>query len=118
MGAAFAVFGILKIVGFAGTAGYIAAVMGVGVGLAQVLAVVAIVAELGGGIALIVGKKLHIVSYLIAGYLAIVTLIFHRDIADQTQLTLLLKNILIIGGLLALCNCTNCGDCKKECCSA
>ncbi len=109
------VMGVLKVIGFAGAAGYITAVLGVSGGVAQAGVVVAILFELGGGLAIIAGKQLQRVAGLVALYLAITTLLFHLDLADQMQLTQLLKNIGIIGGLLLLCDCSDCnnGTCKS-----
>tara|TARA_B100000579_G_scaffold104151_1_gene82899 strand:- start:411 stop:800 length:390 start_codon:yes stop_codon:yes gene_type:complete len=53
---------------------------------------------------LIVGYKTRIVASLIALFVIAVTLIFHTHhiIADGSQLTIVLKNIAIIGGLLVI----------------
>ena len=53
---------------------------------------------------LIAGYKTRIVASLIALFVIAVTLIFHTHhiIADGSQLTIVLKNIAIIGGLLVI----------------
>ncbi len=53
---------------------------------------------------LIVGYKTRIVASLIALFVIAVTLIFHTHhiIADGPQLTIFLKNIAIVGGLLVI----------------
>ncbi len=110
------VMGILKIIGFAGTAGYITAVLGVSGWMAQAGVVLAIIFELGGGLAILAGKHLQKVAGAVALYLAVTTLLFHLDLGDQMQLTQFLKNIGIIGGLLLLCDCKDCHD--GECCGS
>ena len=53
---------------------------------------------------LIAGYKTRIVASLIALFVIAVTLIFHTHhiIADGSQLTIFLKNIAIVGGLLVI----------------
>ena len=114
MGAVLFIFGIMKVMSFSGTVAYIAAM---GVPLPQVAAIIAIIIEVGGGVALVMNKYRQYVPAITAGYLVIVTLIFHRNIGDQTQLMLALKNIAIIGGLMTLCKCGMCaGSCKDGKC--
>lgn len=63
--------------------------------------------ELIGGICLLIGFRTPIVATALAFYLIPVTLIFHnfwdyQGIMRQVQITNMLKNISIIGGLLLL----------------
>jgi putative oxidoreductase len=110
VGAVLFIFGMMKVMSFSGTVGYIAAM---GVPLPTVAAVIAIIIEVGAGLALIMNKYRQYVPAVAAAYLVIVTLIFHRNIGDQMQLSLALKNIAIIGGLMTLCKCSMCaGACK------
>lgn len=99
IGGLFAYAGFGKILGFAGTAGWMASA---GLPFAQFLLVLTIILELIGGIMLIVGYKTKIVSYLLAGFVVLATAIFHTDFTVQNQTLLFNKNIMIIGGLLIL----------------
>ena len=96
--------GVSKLLGFAGTVGYFNSL---GIPAANVAVAVAIVVEVLGGLALIVGFQ----TRLVAIGMAVLTLFasitghaFWAVPADQVFVTQLLffKNIAVIGGLLAL----------------
>ena len=96
--------GIGKIVGFAGTAGYIASK---GMPMPNVMVVLAILAELGCGLAILVGFQTRLASWGLALFSVVSAVIFHAywsaqgaDIAAQ-QINFN-KNLAIAGGLLAL----------------
>ena len=89
--------GATKLVDPAGTQAYMAAF---GLPMTQVLFGAAVVTELGGGLALLLGWRPRLVALGLAGFLLTATLIFHPDFAKQQQLLHVLKNIAIIGGLL------------------
>ena len=96
--------GIGKIVGFAGTAGYIASK---GMPMPNVMVVLAILAELGCGLAILVGIQTRLASWGLALFSVVSAVIFHAywsaqgaDIAAQ-QINFN-KNLAIAGGLLAL----------------
>jgi putative oxidoreductase len=96
--------GFGKIAGFAGTAQYIASK---GLPASEVLAMLAIVAELGGGLALLVGLFTRWAALALAGFTLVAGIIFHNYWAlpaDQQmiQQLMFMKNIAITGGLLAL----------------
>jgi putative oxidoreductase len=96
--------GIQKIGGFAGTAGYIASK---GVPLPEVGAALAIVVEVGAGIALILGFKARWAALALAIFTVAATIIFHQYWtypADQTfaQTLYFWKNLAITGGLLSV----------------
>jgi putative oxidoreductase len=100
----FAASGIGKIAGFAATAAYMA---GKGLPATQVLLVVTIAVEVGGGIALIAGWKTRWAALALAAFTAVATVVFHNFWAvppDQAQMQQIqfLKNLAIIGGLLVL----------------
>lgn len=91
-----------KIGGFEATAGYMASK---GLPMVQVLLVLTILVELGGGILLAVGFKARWAALLIALFLVPVTFIFHQYWgipADQVmnQTNHFYKNVAIIGGML------------------
>ena len=92
-----------KIAGFAGTVGYIASQ---GVPLPQVAAALAIVAELGLGLLLLVGFQTRWAALGLAVFTAVITPIFHHywsvpDAQVMMQTLNFNKNLAIVGGLLA-----------------
>jgi len=96
--------GLMKLAGFAGTAGYIASA---GLPLPEVRAALAIVIEIGGGAALIAGYHTRLAAQVLAVFTLVATVCFHNFWAvpaDQAfvQQLLFFKNIAVIGGLLML----------------
>ncbi len=96
--------GISKIAGFAGTVGYISSV---GLPLPAVGAVLAIVAEAGGGIALLLGFQTRLAALALAVFTLVAGIFFHAFWsmpAEQVMVNqiMFMKNIAIAGGLLAL----------------
>ena len=96
--------GFSKIAGFAGTAGYIASQ---GVPLPQVAAAIAIAAELGLGLLLLVGFQARLAAIGLAIFLAVITPIFHNFWASSAaevmmQQQAFFKNIAVLGGLLVI----------------
>lgn len=86
-----------KIVGFAATVGYIGSV---GLPLPTVLAVLAIIFELGGGLMLLTGFMGRIATKMLFVFTLLATVFFHTNWADQMQMMMALKNMAIMGGLL------------------
>lgn len=93
----FVLSGVGKIFDTAGTIGYISSV---GLPLPQVGLVVAIVVEVLGGLALILGFKTKIAALALAAFSLVAAFAFHFNFADQMQMIMFLKNIAITGGLL------------------
>lgn len=96
--------GISKIAGFEGTVGYIASV---GLPLASLAAIAAVVVEVAGGLALIAGFRTRIAALVLALFTLAASVFFHAywaAPADQQMVTELLffKNIAVVGGLLML----------------
>ena len=94
--------GFGKIAGFAGTAGYIASK---GLPFPTLLAAAALVIELGGGIALLLGAMTRWAALALALFTATAAVFFHNYWAvpaDQvmTQTLMFTKNLAIAGGLL------------------
>ena len=93
--------GIAKITGFTGTVGYIASV---GLPLPALGAVIAIVVEIVGGVALIAGFGTRIAALILALFTLAASFFFHAYWsvpADQQFVTQLLfmKNLSVAGGL-------------------
>ena len=96
----FAGFG--KIGGFEGTVGYIASK---GLPLPQLLAIGAIIVELGGGLALAAGWKTRWAALALFVFTALAAVLFHAFWAvpadqAQNQMIHFMKNLSIMGGLL------------------
>ena len=96
--------GISKISGFAGTVAYIASK---GVPLPDIAAVIAIVVEVVGGIALLVGFKTRWAALALAAFTLVATVLFHNYWAmpaeqQMMQQLMFMKNLAVIGGLLTL----------------
>jgi putative oxidoreductase len=84
--------GIGKLTGFAGTVGYIASV---GLPLPAVGAVLALVVEIVGGIALIAGFGTRIAALVLAAFTLVASFFFHAFWAVPADQA-------VVGGLLAL----------------
>lgn len=102
MATIFMVFGVRKVLAYAGTVAYFTKL---GFPAAEVFTVIAIVIEIGGGILLIIGWKTRWVAWLLALFTLIGMLMAHRywefDAAQYAnQMTHFFKNVAIIGGLL------------------
>ncbi len=100
----FVISGYEKIPGFEGTAGFIASK---GLPMPQVLAAIAILIELGGGLAVLLGGKARWAALVLAIFLIVITPIFHGFWAappDQMmeQQIHFMKNVSILGGTLLL----------------
>ena len=94
--------GFGKITGFDGTVGYIASK---GLPLPQLAAIAAIIAELGGGILLVIGWKARWAAAAMLIFTGMAALFFHNFWAvpadqAQNQMIHFMKNISMMGGLL------------------
>ncbi|MDH5648454.1 MAG: DoxX family protein [Gammaproteobacteria bacterium] len=98
----FVLAGFNKITGFAGTAGYMASK---GLPMADVLLVLTIIIELGGGLLIIVGWQARWAAAALFLFMIPVTLVFHNfwavEAAQQTlERIMFMKNLAIMGGML------------------
>jgi putative oxidoreductase len=96
--------GISKLTGFAGTVGYITSV---GLPLATLGAVLALLVEILGSLALVAGFGTRVAALVLAAFTLVASFFFHAfwsAPADQMFVTQLLffKNLAVVGGLLAL----------------
>lgn len=96
--------GLSKISGFGGTVGYIESV---GLPLASLGAVIAIIVEVAGGAALTAGFFTRTAAIVLAIFTLLASVLFHAYWAvpaDQAfmQQLLFYKNIAVVGGLLIL----------------
>jgi len=98
----FIIAGFGKITGFEGTLGYMQAY---NMPITQVLAVIAIIIELGGGIMIAVGWKARWAAAALFIFVLVASFVFHAFWAvpaDQAQLQniMFMKNLAIMGGML------------------
>ena len=93
----FVIAGWGKIGGYAGTQGYMEAM-----GVPGALLPLVIFAELGGGIAIVLGLLTRLAALGLAVFSVVSGVIFHGGSADQIQQIMFAKNLAIAGGLLFL----------------
>ncbi len=93
----FVLAGLNKISGYEGTAAYMAS-QGVPGGLLPLV----IALEVGGGIAIVVGLFTRLTALALAGFSIASALLFHFNLADQTQFIMFFKNLAMAGGFLVL----------------
>lgn len=100
----FVLAGFTKISGFAGTVGYMQAK---GIPAASVLAVLTIVLELVGGLALVFGFYTRWAALALGLFTLLVTFIFHNfwaqpEAQQMIQQLMFMKNISVVGGMFVL----------------
>lgn len=95
----FIMAGFSKFGDIAGTAGYIGSV---GLPATTLLAWLAAIFELLAGVAILVGFQTRIFSWLLVAFCLFTAFVFHFAPADQIQMILLMKNLAIAGGFMAL----------------
>ncbi|RZF64160.1 DoxX family protein [Sphingomonas populi] len=93
----FILSGISKVTAPAATIGYI---QSAGLPLPQVGLAVAVLIELGGGIALVLGYRTRIVAAILAAFAIVTAFAFHSALGDQSQFINFFKNVAMAGGLL------------------
>lgn len=93
----FVLSGLNKIAGYAGTQAYMEAA-----GVPGMLLPLAILLEVGGGLAVMIGWRTRTMALLLAGFTLLTAVAFHADFGDKMQLIMFLKNLAMVGGLLFL----------------
>ncbi len=99
LGALFIVAGLGKLADVQGFAGYMASG-----GVPGFLAWPVILLEILGGLAILAGFQTRVTALVLAAFTILAGVLYHFDPADQMQMTMLLKNLAIAGGFLALAN--------------
>ena len=105
LGLYFLIPGISKIVGFGGTAQYMATH---GVPFVAVLLPITILVQIGGGAALLVGWQTRAVAVILAGMTLVVSVFMHdfwnvyEGLTQQHETQNFIKNLAIMAGLLTL----------------
>jgi putative oxidoreductase len=92
----FVVAGFGKLAAPAATQAYISAV---GLPLPLLGYIIAVVVEIGGGLALLVGFQTRVAAMVLAVFTLATAVLFHNHLADQNTFIHFMKNLAIIGGL-------------------
>ncbi|HWU33592.1 MAG TPA: DoxX family protein [Methylovorus sp.] len=95
----FIISGLGKVAAPDATIGYISSV---GVPFPEVAYAIALIVELGLGLALLLGFKAKLAAAGIAIFTLAAACLFHTDFSNQIQLVMFMKNFTIIGGLLLI----------------
>jgi len=95
--AIFLISGVMKLAAPAATIGYI---QYAGLPFAQLGLAIAVLVEIGGGLALIAGYRTRVAATVLAVFTLATALCFHNHLADQNQFIHFFKNLAMTGGLL------------------
>jgi putative oxidoreductase len=95
--AMFLLSGLGKLSAYEQTAGYMSAF-----GVPGALLPLVIGFEVLAAVMIIIGWQVRITSLLLAGFTLLSALMFHANLADQTQMVMFLKNVSIAGAFLLL----------------
>ncbi|USI72849.1 DoxX family protein [Sphingomonas morindae] len=95
--AIFVLSGLSKLAAPAGTIAYI---QSAGLPLPQLGLAIALLIELIGGLALILGYRTRLVAGILAAFSVVTAFAFHFDLGDQNQFIHFFNNVAIAGGLL------------------
>lgn len=104
----FVVAGIQKVMGFAGTVTYVES-LGVPFPVFAVLLVIII--EVPIALAYAWGYRVCVTGGLLVAFTVLATVLAHRDFNAGVNMIMALKNIAIIGGILATTGTCSCGRC-------
>lgn len=99
MASIFIISGVGKVANPEVTLGYIASA---GLPVPQAALLIAILIEVGGGVALIVGYRTRIVASVLALFCVVTAVSFHAAFDDQNQFIHFLKNLTMAGGFLQI----------------
>lgn len=107
----FVVAGVQKAMNFKATAETLTAL---GIPLATLAAIIVILIEIPVAIAFAWGYYGCIAGWILVGFVAITTLVVHRDISNGINMVNALKNLAIIGGLMLAVKGCSCKKCKID----
>jgi putative oxidoreductase len=99
IGLPFAMSGFSKLAAIGPTTDLIRAA---GLPLPTLALAVAVLVELGGGLALVAGFRARFAATALAVFSLATALAFHSNFADQNQMIHFLKNVMMAGGLLQI----------------
>jgi putative oxidoreductase len=95
----FLLSGFQKLAGFEGTVAFMAAE---GLPFPLLAAIVALIVECLGGVALVIGYQTPLVGLVMAVWCIATALVAHSDFSNQDQMINFLKNVAMAGGFLQL----------------
>ena len=104
----FVVAGIQKMMGFNEVVAYIGSL---GVPLPMIATIIVILIEVPVALAYAYGYRVCITGGILVGFTVLATILAHRDFSIGANMVMALKNIAIIGGILAttgVCSCQRC----------
>ncbi len=107
----FVVAGVQKIIGFQMIVGYIGSL---GVPLPVIATALVIIIEVPVAIAFAWGYRTCIMGMILIAFTLVATLLVHRDFAVAPNMVMALKNIAIIGGIMAAIMACDCGKCPMS----
>ncbi len=95
--AIFLLSGLSKIAGYAATQSYMDSM-----GVPGALLPLVIIFEIAAALAVIIGWQTRLFAFLLAGFSLVSAVIFHRNLGDQVQFIMFMKNVAIAGGFMFL----------------
>jgi putative oxidoreductase len=104
----FVIAGVGKIFVFSNMVGYVGML---GIPFPTLTTLIAIVVEVPIALMFAWGYETRKNGYILIAFTALATLFAHHNLGDQMQMMMALKNIAIIGGIMAAIGCA-CGDCE------
>jgi putative oxidoreductase len=114
----FVVAGVQKAIGFAATSAYIGTLLPMGAMIAMVIAALVIIVEVPVALAYAWGYRVCYTGGALVVFTILATVLVHRNVTDPVQgpmqLVMALKNIAIIGGILATTGTCSCNRCNVE----
>ena len=99
LGIIFILSGVAKLGNPAGTQAYIASV---GLPLPLLGYIIALVAEIGGGLMLLVGYRARLAAVVLAIFTVAAAVFFHHAFDDRNEFIHFIKDLAIVGGLLQI----------------
>ena len=91
--------GAKKVLAFSATQGHMAAH---GMKMTGLFLVLAILVEIGGGLSVLLGCLPRLGALALFLFHVPATLVFHRNVSDPAQLVHVMKNLAVMGGLMAI----------------
>lgn len=107
----FVVAGYQKLMDFAGTSGYIGSL---GIPMSAIAAAIVIFIEIVVALAYAWGYRICATGYILIGFTALTTILVHRDFSVGVNMVMALKNIAIIGGIMATIQACMCKTCAVK----
>jgi putative oxidoreductase len=64
---------------------------------------IAIILEVAGAIAIVIGYRTRIFAFLLAGFSTMTAVLFHAEVGDPAEFGLFVRDLALAGGMLVLC---------------